>query len=110
MKLLLPAIGLIAAMTLPLAGRADTREFTIAIKNHRFEPAELTVPAGKKVKLVIDNRDTTPEEFESHDLKREKVIAGKTKAVIWVGPLSPGKYRFFGEFHEATAKGVLIAK
>lgn len=110
MRLLLPAMALIAAMALPIPSRAETREFTIAIKNHRFEPAEITVPAGKKVKLVIDNRDGTPEEFESHDLKREKVIAGKTKGVIWIGPLSPGKYRFFGEFHEATAQGVLIAK
>jgi len=110
MKLLLPAMALIAAVALPLSARAETREFTIAIKNHRFEPSELTVPAGQKVKLVIDNRDATPEEFESHDLKREKVIAGKTKAVIWVGPLRPGKYRFVGEFHEATAQGVLIAK
>ena len=110
MRLLLPTMALIAATALPIASHADTREVTIAIKNHRFEPAEITVPAGKKVKLVIDNRDATPEEFESHDLKREKVIAGKTKAVIWVGPLNPGKYRFVGEFHEATAQGVLIAK
>jgi len=110
MKLLTPAMTLIAALALPITASAATPEFTIAIKDHRFDPAEVVVPAGKKVKLVIDNRDATPEEFESHDLKREKVIAGKTKATIWVGPLRPGKYRFFGEFHEATAQGVLIAK
>jgi len=110
MKLLTPTMTLISALVLPLSASAATPEFTIAIKDHRFDPAELVVPAGKKVKLVIDNRDATPEEFESHDLKREKVIAGKTKATIWVGPLRPGKYRFFGEFHEATAQGVLIAK
>lgn len=110
MKLLTPTMTLISALVLPLSASAATPEFTIAIKDHRFDPAEVVVPAGKKVKLVIDNRDATPEEFESHDLKREKVIAGKTKATIWVGPLRPGKYRFFGEFHEATAQGVLIAK
>ncbi len=110
MKLLSPVLVLIAALALPLAASAATPEFTIAIKNHRFEPAEVVVPAGKKVKLVIDNRDATPEEFESHDLKREKVVAGKSKGVVWIGPLRPGKYRFFGEFHEATAQGVLIAK
>ena len=110
MKLLTPTMTLISALVLPLSASAATPEFTIAIKDHRFDPAEVVVPAGKKVKLVIDNRDATPEEFESHDLKREKVIAGKTKATIWVGPLRPGKYRFFGEFHEATAQGLLIAK
>jgi len=108
----LRTLTLIAALAvaLPLSASAATPEFTIAIKDHRFDPAEVVVPAGKKVKLVIDNRDATPEEFESHDLKREKVIPGSTKATIWVGPLQPGKYRFFGEFHEATAQGVLIAK
>ncbi len=110
MKLLTLTMTLISALMLPLSASAATPEFTIAIQDHRFDPAEVVVPAGKKVKLVIDNRDATPEEFESHDLKREKVIAGKTKATIWVGPLRPGKYRFFGEFHEATAQGVLIAK
>ena len=110
MKLLTLTMTLISALMLPLSASAATPEFTIAIQDHRFDPAEVVVPAGKKVKLVIDNRDATPEEFESHDLKREKVIAGKSKGVVWIGPLRPGKYRFFGEFHEATAQGVLIAK
>jgi plastocyanin len=101
---------LCAALAAPLAARADTPEFTIVIENHRFTPAEVTVPAGQRVKLVIDNRDKTPEEFESHDLKREKVISGGTKANVWVGPLQPGTYKFFGEYHEDTAQGKLIAK
>lgn len=85
-------------------------EYLIVIKNHRFEPAELTIPAGKKVKLRIENKDASPEEFESHELNREKVIAGNSTANIYIGPLSPGRYPFFGEFNEATAKGVVIAK
>jgi plastocyanin len=110
MKTTLISALLIAAFAVPLGVRAETPEFTIAIKNHRFEPAEITVPAGQKVKLVIHNQDATPEEFESHDLRREKVIAAGAKASIWVGPLQPGTYVFFGEYHEATAKGRLIAK
>ena len=55
------------------AAAADTVSFQLVIKNHRFEPSELQVPAGKRVELVIENRDPTPEEFESHDLRREKV-------------------------------------
>jgi plastocyanin len=85
-------------------------EYNIQIINHRFEPAELTVPAGKKVKLIVENKDATPEEFESHELNREKVIAGNSKGTIYIGPLSPGKYPFFGEFNEATAQGVILVK
>jgi len=106
----LMATILMASIASPLAARAETPEFTILIKNHRFEPAEVVVPADKKVRLIIDNRDTTPEEFESHDLRREKVIAGGGRASIWVGPLKPGTYAFVGEYHEDTAKGRLVVK
>jgi plastocyanin len=85
-------------------------EFAITIKNHRFEPSEVKVPAGKRVKLIVHNQDTTPEEFESHTLKREKVIPGGAKATILIGPLKPGRYTFFGEFNEATAKGAVVAE
>ena len=85
-------------------------EFTLVIKDHRFTPAELKVPANQKIKLIVDNQDSTAEEFESNSLKREKVIAPKSKATIMIGPLKPGKYPFIGEFHEATAKGVVIAE
>jgi len=85
-------------------------EFTISISNHKFDPSEVTVPAGKKVKLVIKNLDSTPEEFESHDLRREKIIPGKGEGIVYIGPLKPGTYKFFGEFHEATAKGTIVAK
>ncbi len=85
-------------------------EYTIIIKNHQFEPAELTVPAGKKIKLRVDNQDPTPEEFESHDFSREKIIGGNSKATIFVGPLEPGKYHYFGEFNMDTANGYIIAE
>jgi plastocyanin len=85
-------------------------EVLLVIKNHRFEPAEVKVPAGKRIKLVVHNQDSTPEEFESHDLNREKVVPGGAKAVIFIGPLKPGRYNFFGEYNEATAKGVVIAE
>jgi len=89
---------------------AGEETFTLTIKDHRFEPTQVDVPAGKKFKLVVKNLDPTPEEFESHDLKREKVIAGKSQAVITVGPLKPGTYRFVGEYHESTAQGQILAK
>ena len=91
------------------AWAADT-DVALVIREHRFEPAEVRVAAGQKVKLVVHNQDATPEEFESHELNREKVIAPGSKAIIYVGPLSPGRYPFFGEFNEKTARGVIIAE
>ena len=68
------------------------------------------MPANKRVKLTVVNDDPTPEEFESHALKVEKVIPGKSKGIVRIGPLKPGRYPFFGEYHESTAKGVVIAE
>jgi plastocyanin len=104
-RLLLLALLLFVGSVPALA--ADD-EFKLVIENHKFDPAEITVPAGKKVKLVVENRDATPEEFESHALNREKVIAGKSTATIFIGPLKPGRYTFVGEYNEATAKGTIV--
>lgn len=90
--------------------RADDAPYILTIKDHRFQPTELTIPANTKVKLVIKNLDPTPEEFESHELHREKIVTGRGEAVIFLGPLDPGTYKFFGDFHEDTAQGRLIAK
>jgi hypothetical protein len=83
---------------------------TLVIKNHRFEPAELKVPANQRVRLTIHNQDKTPEEFESQSLHREKIVPGGAKAVIFIGPLKPGRYEFAGEYNEATAKGAVVAE
>ncbi len=93
-----------------LAAFAQEADFAIAIKDHKFTPDRIEIPAGKKVKLVVDNQDATPEEFESNSMKIEKVIPGKSKATIYVGPLKAGEYKFAGEFNEKTAKGVIVAK
>lgn len=93
-----------------LALAADMPEFELTIQDHRFQPQQLTVPAGSKVKLLVKNRDSSPEEFESFELGREKIIPGGQEAVIYIGPLEPGKYPFFGEFNAKTAQGVIIAQ
>lgn len=100
---------LLALLAAPLAGAA-VPEYTIRIKDHLFFPAELEVPAGQKVRLLVINEDPTPEEFESYELNREKVIPGNTRAVIFIGPLKPGTYPYFGEFYPKTAQGRIIAK
>src|SRR5258707_8266110 len=79
---------------------ADQVKIALSLKGHVFTPADFSVPAGKVVLLTVKNEDATPEEFDSHDLKVEKVIAGGSQAVIRLGPLEPGKYAYMGEYNE----------
>jgi plastocyanin domain-containing protein len=108
----LPAFMAATALcgSLPPPAHAAEPEFSLVIKDHRFTPSELAVPAGQKVRLVIRNEDPTPEEFESYELNREKVVPGHGRIVVFVGPLKPGTYEFFGEFNMATARGRLVAE
>jgi hypothetical protein len=106
----LPALVLLAATLAGNTWAADAPEVPLAIRNHRFEPAELKVPAGVRVKLVVHNQDSTPEEFESHSLNREKVIPAGAKATIFIGPLTAGRYEFFGDFNQKTAQGAIVAE
>lgn len=101
-------VPLLLGSGLALADEVPT--FEISIQGHRFQPAEISVPAGKKIKLLVNNQDVSPEEFESYELNIEKVISGGQRAVIYIRPLAPGRYPFFGEFHKDTAKGAVIAK
>lgn len=102
-------IAVLAAPVLTAAAQGPD-EFTLVIRNHRFEPAELVIPADRKVKLNVVNADSTPEEFESHELNREKVVAGNSSIKVFVGPLSAGEYPFFGDFNPQTAQGKLVVK
>jgi plastocyanin len=89
---------------------AWAQEFNLVIRNHKFEPEEIRVPAGKRVSIYVSNEDATPEEFDSAALKVEKIIPGKSKGLVRIGPLDPGRYEFMGEFHADTAKGVVVAE
>ncbi|HET7065954.1 MAG TPA: cupredoxin domain-containing protein [Rudaea sp.] len=89
---------------------AEDYDAKLVIRDHKFEPVELTVPAGQKIKLLVDNQDATPEEFESNELNREKIVTGKGTITVFLGPLDAGRYPFFGDFHQETAQGVLIVK
>jgi plastocyanin len=93
-----------------ISGFAADQEVSLLIRNNRFEPQEVRVPAGQKIRLLVKNQDAAAEEFESHELNREKVIAAGATATIYIGPLSPGRYPFFGEFHESTARGAVVAE
>jgi hypothetical protein len=106
------ALILISVAAFLAMGAAPARadDYVLTIKDHRFTPTEIKIPANKRVQITVVNDDATPEEFESKEMKVEKVIPGKSKGLVRVGPLKPGRYPFFGEFHEATAKGTLIAE
>lgn len=103
--------ALAAIFTIALAGAALAENaFTLTIKDHRFEPSELRVPANQAATLTVKNLDATPEEFESKPLRIEKVIPGNSEATFTLRPLKPGRYKFEGEFHDDTAKGEVIAE
>ena len=101
------ALVLMLSAGASVGGAAAAQEFNLTIRNHKFEPAEIRVPAGKRVSIYVSNEDATPEEFESAALKVEKVIPGKSKGLVRIGPLAPGRYEFIGDFHSDTAKGVV---
>ena len=89
---------------------AADEEFLVQIKDHKFEPATLEVPANQRFTLIVENLDKTLEEFESGDLKKEKLVGAGKKITILISPLKAGEYKFFGDFHQKTAQGKLIAK
>ena len=101
---------LLLALLLPTLSFAADPEFQLSIQDHKFEPAELHVPAGKRIKLIVINRDPTPEEFESYELHREQLIPGNTRGTVYIGPLAPGRYPFFADFHPKTTTGVVVAE
>jgi len=102
------AAAVFLGLLFPGAARAD--DYVLTIKNHHFSPPVLNIPANQKVKITVRNDDATDEEFESYELNREKVVSGNSQITVFVGPLDPGTYPYFGDFHKDLANGQLIAK
>jgi len=103
-------LSAILASILSLPGGAYAEDYVITIKDHHFSPKELTLPADQKIKITVKNLDSTPAEFESYDLNREKVVSANSDIVVFVGPLSAGSYGYFDDFHRDTTKGTITAK
>ena len=104
-------IAALAALSVLFATTAWAQMPTvsIALHNHLFAPAEVTAPAGVKVRLIVKNEQPVNAEFESSSLHREKVVTAGATITVFVGPLSPGSYEFFDDFHLAT-RGHLVVK
>ena len=98
------------ALAGPAWPAAADDSFAVTIKDHKFIPDTVEVPANARVKLVVKNEDATPEEFDSDNLHREKVVPAGAEAIIYIGPLKPGSYEFKGEYHQDTARGRIVAK
>jgi high-affinity iron transporter len=103
------AVVVVALVSGGAPARADDLP-VLVFHNHRFEPARIEVPAHQKFKLLVKNTDDTADEFESVDLNREKLVAPGQTITVFLGPLDPGTYKFYGDFHQDTAQGVLVAK
>ena len=112
MRTLRPLLSLvtICLVLIVSAAAAADLEIPLTIEKNRFQPAEVRVKAGTPFVLVVTNKDATPEEFESKELRIEKVVPGGKTLKIRVRALKAGSYPFVGDFHQATAKGRIIAE
>jgi len=101
-------VGFMVLAVVPPA-LADDPSVSIVLKNNQFVPSEVQIPAGVKVKLVVRNDNPTPSEFESTEFHREKIVSPCQEITVFVGPLDPGSYEFFDDFHPET-RGHLVVK
>ena len=106
-RLILSAILLATVATPPAAQAADA--IKIMLKDNRFSPAEITVPAGERFRIELTNHGTAAAELESKDLKIEKIVAAGSTITVSGGPLKPGTYLFVDEYHEDEARGTITA-
>ena len=88
---------------------ADGDEYVITIQNKIFSPKELIIPAAQKIKIRVKNLDSSPAEFESSDLNREKVVGANSEIILFVGPLDAGRYNYLDDFHHESS-GVIVVK
>ena len=104
-------IAVIATLVTITAGGAAAAETTVtlALKDHRFTPAEVAVPAGQPIRIVLINEDAVTEEFDSGDLMVEEMVTPKGRTSFVIGPLEAGTFTFMGEYHPKTAQGRITA-
>jgi len=93
-----------------MAASEETPTFTLEMKDGVLTPDRIEIPADTTVKIIIRNTGTTPAEFESLRLRKEKVLGPGVESFIVIRRLSPGEYPFFDEFHMETGQGVIIAR
>lgn len=108
--LALACAGILASLLPAFALAEDMPTFTLEMKDGTFTPDHFTVPAGKTVKIIVKNTGTTPAEFESRRLRKEKVLGPGAESFVVLRRLSPGEYTFFDDFHPDAGQGVIKAE
>lgn len=88
----------------------ETPTVTIEFHDGTVSPTRLEVPANRRFRIELHNTGITPAEFESAELRLEKVLAPQSNSVLVIHTLDPGQYTFFDDFHPNAPKAVLIAK
>ena len=88
----------------------DPVTYEIILKGQAFTPAELNVPAGEPFIIKVKNENDAPAEFESKEMKFEKIVAGRSEILVKVKALPGGTFEFVDEYHEDTARGMVISK
>jgi len=83
-------------------------DYVLTLKDHQFTPQVLELPANQKIKLVVKNDQTMTAEFESADLDREKVVQANSQITVNLGPLDPGTYTYFDDFHHETTGTIKV--
>ncbi len=91
------------------ANAQQSASLAISVKDHRFQPSQISAPANRPISIKVKNLDTAPMEFESVSLRVEKVIAPGSEGVVNVRALAPGRYEFFDDFHQET-RGTLVVE
>ena len=105
-RFFIPVFCILASLSTP----AQAEDYVLNLKDHQFSPQELTLPSNQKIKLIVKNMDSTPAEFESADLNREKVVGANGEITIFLGPLDSGIYSYFDDFHHDTTTGTIKVK
>ena len=106
----IPAVLVIGLAAAAPVRAEDVPTFKVEVGDNAITPQTLEVPANKPFRLEVRNTAKTPIEFESNDLRKEKVLAPGASSVLTFKKVSPGEYTFFDEFHPSTPKMKLIAK
>ncbi|WP_016835061.1 cupredoxin domain-containing protein [Herbaspirillum lusitanum] len=103
-------IGLACSLSAAAAFASDLLTFKLEMADGKFKPARIEVPAGQRIKIEIHNVGKTAAEFESVELRKEKVLAPGAQSFVVIAPLRPGEYKFFDDFHLNMPQGVIVAK
>jgi hypothetical protein len=100
---------LLSFATVPCGLAVAGEPVQLTLKDHHFAPVAVDVPANERFRIEVANLDPTPAEFESTDLRAEKIVVPGGKIMVIAGPLKPGTYTFFDDYHPDTAKGTVTA-